>query len=231
VKYFAARGAYCPPTTNIAEFLLDAGVGNVRAHHHRVDWIQLWKDSPEFDAIKKEIENIVSTRKAVGNSLSTLKGREFAATTFDQTVILTKRLWSNYWRTPSYGYGNLFTTLSTAIVAGFTFWKLGNSLIDLQERLFAAFMFIFLPAPMLNSIIPKVLLFLPVLRSFSKHECCGKRENCLVGYMDGLPLQLLIFSAKSRTLLYWPSSISLLGTFQSDFLQRQALPDTHFSSS
>ena len=158
VKYFAARGAYCPPTTNVAEFLLDAGVGNVRAHHHRVDWIQLWNDSPEFDAVKKEINSIVSTRKALGNGLSTLKGREFAATTYDQTVILTKRMWLNYWRSPSYGYGNLFSTLSTAIVGGLTFWKLGNSLIDLQERLFAAFMFIFLPAPMLNSIIPKVRL-------------------------------------------------------------------------
>ena len=158
MKYFAARGAYCPPTTNVAEFLLDAGVGNVRAHHHRVDWIQLWNDSPEFDAVKKEINSIVSTRKALGNGLSTLKGREFAATTYDQTVILTKRMWLNYWRSPSYGYGNLFSTLSTAIVGGLTFWKLGNSLIDLQERLFAAFMFIFLPAPMLNSIIPKVRL-------------------------------------------------------------------------
>ena len=55
VKYFAARGAYCPPTANVAEFLLDAGVGNVRAHHRRVDWIEIWKDSPEFEAIKKEI--------------------------------------------------------------------------------------------------------------------------------------------------------------------------------
>lgn len=157
VKYFAARGAYCPPTVNVAEFLLDAGVGNVRAHHRRVDWIQIWKESPEFDAIKKEISYIIAARKELGHSLKRLE-REFAASIFDQTIILTKRLWLNYWRSPSYGYGNLFTTLSTAIVAGFTFWKLGNSQIDLQERMFAAFMFIFLPAPMLNSIIPKVLL-------------------------------------------------------------------------
>jgi len=61
----------------------------------------------------------------------------------------------NYWRSPSYGYGNLFTVLSTTILAGFTFWKLGNNLIALQERLFAAFMFIFLPAPILNAVIPK----------------------------------------------------------------------------
>jgi ATP-binding cassette, subfamily G (WHITE), member 2, SNQ2 len=133
-------------------------VGNVRAHHHRVDWVKIWKDSPEFAAVKTEIGSIVATRKELGRSLEALKGREFAASTFEQTMILTKRTWLNYWRSPSYGYGNLFTTLSTAIVAGFTFWKLGDSLTELQERMFAAFMFIFLPAPILNSVIPKVLL-------------------------------------------------------------------------
>jgi ATP-binding cassette, subfamily G (WHITE), member 2, SNQ2 len=155
VQYFAARGAYCPPTTNVAEFLLDAGVGNIRAHHHRVNWVELWQSSPEFEAVKKEIVSIVATRKPLGG-VATQHRREFAASTMEQTRILTKRMWLNYWRSPSYGYGNLFTTLSTAIAAGFTFWKLGNSQIYLQERLFAAFMFIFIPAPMLNAVIPKV---------------------------------------------------------------------------
>lgn len=155
MTYFAERGAYCPPTTNVAEFLLDAGVGNVRAHHHRVDWIQLWQESKEFAEVKKEIGNIVDTRKPLQKD-ETIGRHEFAATTWDQTRILTKRMWLNYWRSPSYLYAILFTTLSTAILAGFTFWKLGNSEIALQERLFAAFMFIFIPAPLLNHVIPKV---------------------------------------------------------------------------
>ena len=157
VKYFAARGAYCPPTANVAEFLLDAGVGNVHAHHRRVDWVQIWNESSEFESIKKEINSIVVTRREITRSAATTQGYEFAASTLEQTRLLTKRMWLNYWRSPSYGYGNLFTTLSTAIVAGFTLWKLGNSQIDLQERMFAAFMAIFLPAPILNSVIPKVL--------------------------------------------------------------------------
>jgi len=156
VKYFAARGAYCPPTTNVAEFLLDAGVGNIRAHRRRTDWVEVWNKSPEFEAVKREVASIIATRKQLGNTNSTSPTREFAASTFDQCFLLTKRRWINYWRTPSYGYGNLFTVLSTAILAGFTFWKLGNSEIALQERMFAAFMFIFLPAPLLNAVIPKV---------------------------------------------------------------------------
>jgi hypothetical protein len=156
VKYFAARGAYCPPTTNVAEFLLDAGVGNVRAHKHRVDWVKIWEESSEFAAIKTEIAQIVKDRGVIAKARPKTGGHEFAATTMEQTIVLTKRMWLNYWRSPSYGYGNLFTVLSTAILAGFTFWKLGDYEIALQERLFAAFMFIFLPAPILNAVIPKV---------------------------------------------------------------------------
>lgn len=130
-------------------------MGNVRAHHRRVDWIKLWQESPEFEAIKKEVAQIVDSRQKLPLT-GEIHKHEFAATTLEQTKILTKRLWLNYWRSPSYGYGNLFTVLSTAILAGFTFWKLGNSENDLQQRLFAAFMFIFLPAPMLNAMIPKV---------------------------------------------------------------------------
>jgi hypothetical protein len=156
VKYFGERGAYCPPTTNVAEFLLDAGVGNVRAHHHRVDWIQLWQQSNDFEQVKKEIRNIVASRRLLLKD-GTMGTHEFSATTWDQTRLLTKRMWLNYWRSPSYLYGNLFSALSTAIIAGFTFWKLGNSEIALQERMFAAFMFIFIPAPFLNGVIPKVV--------------------------------------------------------------------------
>jgi hypothetical protein len=156
VKYFGARGAYCSPTTNVAEFILDAGVGNVRAHHKRVDWVQLWEESPEFASIKKEIGQIVDNRGTIARAQVRTGGHEFAATTMEQTIILTKRLWLNYWRSPSYGYGNLFTALSTAILTGFTFWKLGNNQVALQERMFAAFMFIFIPAPILNAVIPKV---------------------------------------------------------------------------
>jgi ATP-binding cassette, subfamily G (WHITE), member 2, SNQ2 len=133
-----------------------------------MDWIKAWRESPEFEAVQKEINNIVSTRKEISQT-GVIHTHEFAATTYDQTILLTKRMWLNYWRSPSYGYGNFFTIFSTAIVAGFTFWKLGNTLIAFQERLFGAFMFIFLPAPILNSVVPKVfpqqMVLIIVLRS------------------------------------------------------------------
>jgi len=119
-----------------------------------VDWIQLWQQSNDFEQVKKEIRNIVASRRLLLKD-GTMGTHEFSATTWDQTRLLTKRMWLNYWRSPSYLYGNLFSALSTAIIAGFTFWKLGNSEIALQERMFAAFMFIFIPAPFLNGIIPK----------------------------------------------------------------------------
>ena len=67
-----------------------------------------------------------------------------------------------------------------------------------------------------------------VLCSFLKHECYGRLGNCPVECMGGLPLQQPIFSAKFRTPSCSRSFISLHGTFQSDSLQRRALPDTSF---
>ena len=156
MRYFGARGAYCPPDSNVAEFLLDAGVGNVRAKGHRVDWSKVWEESQEFADVKTEIIRLVADRGTLAKARVAKGGLEFAASTAEQTIVLTKRMWLNYWRSPAYAYGNLFTVLSTAIIAGFTFWKLADTETALQERLFAAFIFIFLPAPILNATIPKV---------------------------------------------------------------------------
>jgi hypothetical protein len=56
--YLAHNGAECPADANPAEFMLDAiGAGSTRRIGPR-DWADIWLDSPEFETVKREIEEI-----------------------------------------------------------------------------------------------------------------------------------------------------------------------------
>merc|ERR1711900_83683 len=72
-----------------------------------------------------------------------------------QTVELTKRLFIQYWRDPSYLYGKLFTSVIIGIFNGFTFYKLGNSVVDMQNRMFTSFLILLIPPTIVNAVVPK----------------------------------------------------------------------------
>lgn len=80
---------------------------------------------------------------------------EFAAPVWTQTAMLTQRTFRQYWRDPSYLYGKLFVAVIVAIFNGFTFWQLGNSTQDLQDRLFSAFLILTIPPTIVNAVVPK----------------------------------------------------------------------------
>lgn len=57
-EYLARNGAECPADANPAEFMLDAiGAGSSRRIGPR-DWADIWLDSPEFETVKREIQEI-----------------------------------------------------------------------------------------------------------------------------------------------------------------------------
>jgi ATP-binding cassette subfamily G (WHITE) protein 2 (SNQ2) len=54
-SYLAQRGAVCPPTLNVAEYMLEAIGAGVTARLGSRDWGDLWVESSEFAEIKKDI--------------------------------------------------------------------------------------------------------------------------------------------------------------------------------
>lgn len=54
-SYLAQRGAICPPTLNVAEYMLEAIGAGVTARIGSRDWGDLWIESKEFAETKKEI--------------------------------------------------------------------------------------------------------------------------------------------------------------------------------
>ncbi|EOD44328.1 putative abc drug exporter protein [Neofusicoccum parvum UCRNP2] len=156
IDYFAVRGVQCPPRKNVAEFILEtAAKGGRKANGQRIDWNKEWRESENNREILAEIERIDRERREDRPPRQEGQAREFAAPVWLQTTMLTKRIFIQHWRDPSYLYGKLFVSVIIGVFNGFTFWKLGNSAQDMQNRMFTAFLIIVFPPAIVNSVVPK----------------------------------------------------------------------------
>ena len=153
--YFSKRGFECPPQKNIAEFLLETAAKSQRLDGSEIDWNEEWRTSDNAKYLKDEFSTIKTIRgKSIEESEPETQ-HEFAASVTTQTIELTKRLMRQYWREPSYLYAKLFTSVVIGIFNGFTFWQLGYSLVDMQNRMFSSFLIILFPAIIVNAVVPK----------------------------------------------------------------------------
>ena len=159
VRYFADRGVHCPPEKNVAEFVLETAVKGGRRGEdgRRLDWAREWRDSAQNKSLMSEIAAIQRTRSQTP-APPLASQHAFAAPALQQTQLLTQRLFRSQWRDPSYIYGKLFVSVIVGIFIGFTFYKLGNSVQDLQDRLFAPFLILVIPPTIVNGVVPKFFL-------------------------------------------------------------------------
>jgi ATP-binding cassette, subfamily G (WHITE), member 2, SNQ2 len=157
IDYFAARGTQCPPNKNVAEFILEtAARPGKRSDGTRINWNEEWKKSREAQDVIEEIEGLKLTRsKTVPEAQRKEQEREFAASTWLQTTELLRRTAKQYWRDPSYLYGKLFVAVIMGIFNGFTFWQLGYSIQDMQNRMFTSFLIVTIPPTVVNAVLPK----------------------------------------------------------------------------
>ncbi|CEL04031.1 Putative ABC multidrug transporter [Aspergillus calidoustus] len=138
-EYFARHGAPCPPNANPAEHMIDVVSGTLSQGR---DWNEIWKASPEHTNAQQELDRIVSD--AASKPPGTVDdGHEFAMPLWEQTLIVTKRTCVAVYRNTDYVNNKLALHIGSAIFNGFSFWKMGESIGELQLKLFALFNFIF----------------------------------------------------------------------------------------
>ena len=118
IKYFADRGVVCPPTKNVAEFILETAAKATKKDGKNFDWNEEWKNSDQNRRILDEIKQIREERSKIPIAEKGVQ-YEFAAPTWTQTVLLTERIFRQYWRDPSYYYGKLFVSVIIGIFNGF----------------------------------------------------------------------------------------------------------------
>ncbi|KAF8633557.1 hypothetical protein AX15_001356 [Amanita polypyramis BW_CC] len=152
-EYLARHDAHCPPNVNPAEYMLEAIGAGVTPRVGDRDWGDIWRESPEFKRVKEEIRSI----KAAGlaKPADDKKNITTYATPFwFQLKEVVKRNSLALWRSPDYIFSRLFMCSFISLFVSLTFLQLGNSVRELQYRVFAIFWLVVLPVIVMIQIEP-----------------------------------------------------------------------------
>ncbi|CDS09454.1 hypothetical protein LRAMOSA10814 [Lichtheimia ramosa] len=132
IEYFESNGGpKCSPDANPAEYILEV-VGAGTAGKATRDWAEIWANSPQAQALEEELEQIHNT----ADQNPQRKSLSYATSLLTQFKLVFKRMTIAYWRSPDYNIGRFVTIMCTALINGFTFWKMSTTSSDLQNRLF-----------------------------------------------------------------------------------------------
>ncbi|WKT52709.1 AAA ATPase domain [Fusarium oxysporum f. sp. vasinfectum] len=157
LSYFARNGATCPEGANPGEFILEtvgAGV-NARTSDKGSNWASTWAASPEAADLGREITINSDASKSLSPDVGEEVTSEHNASVLLQTILLTKRMLLNQWRSPPYIYSKIWVHVISAILVGFTFFQIGTSPQDLQNRMFSVFFILFLCNAIVNVILAR----------------------------------------------------------------------------
>lgn len=148
--YFAQHGAPCPSEANPAEHIIDVVSGNTSQSS---DWNKIWLDSPEHKQLTIELDTMVADA-AAQPSRTVDDGHEFAASMWTQVKLVTGRMNVSLYRNTEYIDNKFALHISLALLNGFSFWMIGDSLSDLQNNLFTIFSFIFVAPGVISQLQP-----------------------------------------------------------------------------
>lgn len=156
--YFEKNGAHpCPPDANPAEWMLEvigAAPGAVSAR----DWPQVWLDSPERVAVRKELDDMQAELGGRGGSTDGHSHEEFAMPFSYQLKMCLMRVFQQTWRTPSYIYSKIFLCTATSLLIGLSFLNSENSLQGLQNQMFSVFLFMTIFGTIVEQIMPHFVI-------------------------------------------------------------------------
>jgi ATP-binding cassette subfamily G (WHITE) protein 2 (PDR) len=153
INYFQSHGSpKCPPDANPAEWMLHT-VGAAPGSHADQDYHQVWLESKERQTVLSELD--LMEKKLVKLPYDNTVGHEeFAASLSEQLVVVTQRVFRQYWRTPSYIWAKLFLASSSSLFLGFVFFKASLSIQGLQNQMFALFLFLIVFNSVLQQMLP-----------------------------------------------------------------------------
>lgn len=104
--YFERNGApQCPPAANPAEWMLEI-IGAAPGSSTDIDWPETWRSSTEYQQVKQELSRFKDELPQIAQNqvADSASFREFAAPFSTQFWEVNKRVFEQYWRTPSYIY-------------------------------------------------------------------------------------------------------------------------------
>lgn len=155
ISYFERNGApKCPAHANPAEWMLEA-VGAAPGSHTDIEWYETWRNSPEYAETHKELDRLAEARpQETSPNTDKASYREFAAPFWAQQYEVQKRVFQQYWRTPSYIYSKIALCLSSSLFIGFIFYNSPLTQQGLQNQMFAFFLLLTIFGQLVQQIMP-----------------------------------------------------------------------------
>ncbi|TID15216.1 putative multidrug resistance ABC transporter [Venturia nashicola] len=157
-QYFERNGGHpCPKGANPAEWMLEV-IGAAPGSHTDIDWFETWRNSPEYQETQLELDRLRDEAPHALQRTDTKAERqkfaEFAAPFSVQLAETQKRVFQQYWRTPSYIYSKIALCLGSALFIGFVFYKTPISQQGLQNQMFSIFMLFTIFGQLVQQIMP-----------------------------------------------------------------------------
>ncbi|KAG0337192.1 hypothetical protein BG004_007746, partial [Podila humilis] len=152
IEYFEKNGApECAADANPAEYILDV----VNSRHSDLDWPVIWNGSPEKEQMTRDIAATRQVAQSVGVQDHSAE-LEYATDTRTQLKYVFRRMVKTFYRLPKYNMGRLGMLVVFALLNGFTFFRLGTSLVDLQSRVFVVFQILVMAPLLCNTVQPRL---------------------------------------------------------------------------
>ncbi|WKT43317.1 hypothetical protein QSH57_008153 [Fusarium oxysporum f. sp. vasinfectum] len=168
-----------------------------------------WVESEEAQKVLEEIDGLKRVRSSATEGVvsSNKEHSEFAAPTWLQTVELTKRMFRQHWRDPSYIYGKFFIAVIFGIFNGFTFWKLGYTMQDMQNRMFTCFLIVTVPPTIVNGVVPKFFTNMALWQAREyPSRIYGWFAFCTANIVSDIPAAV-VSAVLYFVLWYWPTGL------------------------
>jgi ATP-binding cassette subfamily G (WHITE) protein 2 (PDR) len=154
IHYFESRGApKCPPEANPAEWMLHV-IGAAPGSHANQDYHDVWIRSKQFAEVRAELQRMEKDLVKLPRDDDKELHQEFAAPLLHQYVWVTKRVFEQYYRTPSYIWAKILLTTVSALFNGFTFYNSGTSIQGLSNQMLSVFASVVVLNPLVNQILP-----------------------------------------------------------------------------
>ncbi|KAF5652248.1 ABC transporter [Fusarium sp. NRRL 25303] len=201
-SYLKSHGAEAGPTDNVAEYMLEAiGAGSAPRVGDR-DWADIWEDSAEFADVKETIIRLKRERQAAGAAVTVNDPeleKEYASPFKHQMMVVCKRMFLSFWRSPDYIFTRIFSHVAVALITGLMYLNLDNSRSSLQNRVFIMFQVTVLPA----LIITQVEVMFHIKRALFFREQSSKMYSPFV-FSSSVVLAELPYSIMCAVAFYLP---------------------------
>jgi len=202
-SYFERNGAKkLAEGVNPAEWMLEV-IGAAPGSKTDIDWHQAWRNSKEMEETHAHLAELKTQRPQETSPASDPHNKadyqEFAASFATQMWEVQKRVFEQYWRTPSYIYSKLGLCIAVGLFIGFSFYRETNTQQGLQNQMFGIFMLFTIFGQLVQQIMP---LFVTQRSLYEARERPSKTYSWKAFVMTNILVELP-WSSLGAVILYF----------------------------